>query len=553
MRSVLRSVSLASVALLAGAVPVVSYNWTAVVAYAQSTCWPSVLPVGQSTVLLQSEPQQPVWCVALGPEPLSRVSGDNSWLDDFKTGVMMGSFEDGEGDYRIFHNAGASTYQDRYFRNQNHWMIDIAGFGPDGYGNCSGRGDGNNPNPGGCYNVGNTVMRPNRTFTFQPDGHLIVESDVAAGQVDYSGNAWPEIVVSLGDHPSGIVDNLYAYGDFAGSWTFGCRLQPSRVPICALYDDTGRTVGQGGRVYETSFWQHAGAQSVFGGEPSVTPALDSAWRVCQHDEPDLWCRDRFRMDLSKDSVTLYVNAVKYFEVTGLPPEHQLPDAFLKGPLYVYDASTIYKPYVDSIGNFPVTRFHWNHFAVNPGTDLTVSPLFCADQPRAICPPFQPKPDQPAPAPLAPFQAPAQPPAAAAPSQPQTPSANGINFADLPNPGRALTGQYPSGTIDWGGGAWYLSGPYDKFTGKSVSFNGEGPTSGTFSFVAPHQLVQLDADNGGDGSATVTLTCDGQNTQSVDLGAHQTTTIKTGWTSACSNVTVTSSNGWYTNFTNLIIN
>src|SRR5258708_7382932 len=123
MKRVLRSLSVASVALLAGAIPLVSYNWTAMVAYAQSTCWPSVLPVGQSSLLLRAEPAQAVWCVALGPEPVSRVAGDNSWLDDFKTGINMGSFEDGEGDYRIFHNAGASTYEDRYFRNQNHWMI----------------------------------------------------------------------------------------------------------------------------------------------------------------------------------------------------------------------------------------------------------------------------------------------------------------------------------------------------------------------------------------------------------------------------------------------
>ena len=549
---VLRTLGVVSVALLTAAVPLASYNWTALEAYAQSSCWPNVLPVGQSTILLQAEPNLPVWCVALGPEPVSRVTGDNSWLDDFKTNVNMGSFEDGEGDYRIFHNAGASTYEDRYFRNQNHWMIDIAGFGPDGFGNCSGRGEPTNPNPGGCYNVGNTVIRPNRSFAFQPDGHLVVEADVAAAQVDYAGNAWPEIEVSMADHPTGITDGSYAYGDFAGYYTFGCRLQPSRVPICAFFDNTGRPVGEGGRIFETSFWQHADAQSIYGGEPG-TPDRDAAWRVCQHDEPDPFCRDRFRLDLTKDSVTLYVNAVKYFEVSGLPPKNQFPDQFMKGPLYVYNSSTIYRPYQDSIGFYPATRFHWNHFAVNPGPDLTVSPLFCADQPRAICAPFQPKPDQSASPPLVPFDAPAQPAAPSAPSAPAAAGGNGINFADLTNPGRALTGQYPNGTIDWGGGAWYLSGPYDKFTGKSISFNGDGPTSATFNFVAPKQLVQLDADNGGNGGTSVTLTCDGQNAQSVDIAAHQTATIKTGWTQPCSSVAVTSTNGWYTNFTNLVIN
>jgi hypothetical protein len=488
-----------------------------------------------------------VWCVALGPQPTTRVSGDNSWLDDFKTNVDMGTLDDGEGDYRIFHNAGASTYEDRYFRNKNHWMIDIAGYGPDGFGNCKGSGTGSNPNPAGCFNVGNTVIRPNRSFTFQQDGHLIVEADVAAGQVDYAGNAWPEIIVSQADHPTGIVDNLYAYGDFANNWTFGCRLQPSRVPICALYDNSGRTVGQGGRVHEISFWQRQDAQSVFGGSPSVSPQLDAAWRVCQHDEPDLWCRDRFRMDLTKDGVTLFVNGVKYFEVAGLPREKQLPDAFMKGPVYVYNGSTIYKPYVDSIGTYPVTRFHWNHFAVNPGQELTVSPLYCAGQPRSICAPFQPGGGA---------ANPPAPPAAAAPptaSQQQAPSGSlSLNFGDLDHPGRTLTGEYPAATIDWGSSAWYLAGPYDQFGGNSISFV-EGPTSASFTFVSPRQLEQLDADNGGPDSATITLACDGQPTKSVDIDPHQTTTIQTGWSAPCTNVTITSTNGWFTNFTNLVMN
>jgi hypothetical protein len=49
--------------------------------------------------------------------------------------------------------------------------------------------------------------------------------------------------------------------------------------------------------------------------------------------------------------------VKYFEVMGLPPDRQLPDTFINGRVYVSTASTIYKPYVDSIGHYPVTRFH----------------------------------------------------------------------------------------------------------------------------------------------------------------------------------------------------
>jgi hypothetical protein len=237
-------------------------------------------------------------------------------------------------------------------------------------------------------------------------------------------------------------------------------------------------------------------------------------------------------------MTLYVNAVKYFEVTGLPPDKQLPDKFIKGPVYVYNASTIYKPFMDTIGPYPATRFHWNHFAVNPGP-ATATPLFCGDQPRGICAALRNLGGTPAVQTVA--------------RQSPSPNTGGVNFNDLEEPGRPLTGQYPAGTIDWGSGAWYLSGPYDEMQTNSVSFNGEGPTSASFSFVSPHQLVQLDADNGANTSGTVTLACDGQPSKSVDIDAHQLVTIQTGWSGPCTTVTVTSSNGWDTNFTSLVIN
>jgi hypothetical protein len=238
--------------------------------------------------------------------------------------------------------------------------------------------------------------------------------------------------------------------------------------------------------------------------------------------------------------------VKYFEVAGLPGDKQLPDAFINGPVYVYNGSTIYKPYVDSIGNYPVTRFHWNHFAVNPGPELTASPLYCAGMVRNVCGPFQPTGAAATAGQSAPAAQAAVPVAAVA--------SGAIDFADLQQPGRPLTGEYPGGTIDWGSGAWYLSGPYDLMRGQSISFNGEGPTSASFRFVSsPRQLVQLDADNGGDASATITLACDGQPSKSVDIAPHTSVSIETGWSSACSTVMVTSTNGWYTNFTNLVVN
>jgi hypothetical protein len=82
----------------------------------------------------------------------------------------------------------------------------------------------------------------------------------------------------------------------------------------------------------------------------------------------------------------------------------------------------------------------------------------------------------------------------------------ITFDDLSNPNRPLTGQYPNGVIDWGGGAWYLSGPWGRFTTNSVSFNGATLQAASFSFISPRRLVQLDAYNGGTGPSTITLSC-----------------------------------------------
>src|SRR6185503_18086529 len=39
----------------------------------------------------------------------------------------------------------------------------------------------------------------------------------------------------------------------------------------------------------------------------------------------------------------------------------------------------------------------------------------------------------------------------------------VSFDGLSSPNRTLSGQYPSGVIDWGTGQWYLSAPWRRFT------------------------------------------------------------------------------------------
>ena len=133
------------------------------------------------------------------------------------------------------------------------------------------------------------------------------------------------------------------------------------------------------------------------------------------------------------------------------------------------------------------------------------------------------------------------------SNPQT-----INFDDAPGQNITLNGLYPTGIINWGNNIWYLSSPWGLFTTKSVSFNGGGQTSGSFSFVNPKKVTQIKAYNGGSVASTVTIACTGNTTKSITAPVGQITTINTDWANACTTVTITSSNGWNTNFDDLVI-
>jgi hypothetical protein len=127
----------------------------------------------------------------------------------------------------------------------------------------------------------------------------------------------------------------------------------------------------------------------------------------------------------------------------------------------------------------------------------------------------------------------------------------IDFNNLTSVQAPLNGQYPTGVVNWGTNIWWLSSPWGQFTTNSISFNGSGPTSGTFSFASARVLVSLKAFNGGTAASTVTLSCTGNTSQTVSVAVNQLATIATGWTTPCTTVTVTSSNGWNTNFDDLM--
>lgn len=126
----------------------------------------------------------------------------------------------------------------------------------------------------------------------------------------------------------------------------------------------------------------------------------------------------------------------------------------------------------------------------------------------------------------------------------------VIFDNLVGQDRLLNGQYPTGLINWGNNKWWLAAPWGPHNTKSISFDDGNGTSRTFAFVTPHILVGLKA--GGTSPSTITLTCAGNAPKVQAIPANTLTTIATGWTVPCTTVTVGSSNGWNTNFDDLLV-
>jgi hypothetical protein len=207
------------------------------------------------------------------------------------------------------------------------------------------------------------------------------------------------------------------------------------------------------------------------------------------------------------------------------------------PTWQVPAGTATGSYVVRLGVFSPgwgTLYHWNSSAATftvgtSGAGATATPL-----PTATRTPL------------------ATATATSAPSPTPGPSSMTVIFDDHAGQNTALTGQYPSGVIDWGARPWYLSAPWGRFTTKSLSFNSSSITSASFTFVTPRRLVSLQAYNGGGTAATVTISCPGQPTTQVTLAANQLATIATSFTGGCSTLTISTSNGWWTNFDNLVL-
>jgi hypothetical protein len=309
--------------------------------------WPTDTPAAA----LPGQPP-PVFCIINSYGAGTEQPGQNTWADDFQHGLSLATFDGSL--YREFNTIGA--WRTKFWRHADHWMVDIA------------------PHPQNTtygYDRGMAMLRPEQSFHFE-NGKFVVETTVAAGHDGYDEMAWPEIIISNAPEPYHDIISLYGYDQFPQHWTLGCRLQNTRVPICALKADNGTPPGGSTRIWEMSFWQPVGSYN-YGGYPGG--GLEDYWNVCEVTDPDTVCRDHFRLELTATSLKLFVNGGLYFEQSGIPP---LPNELLTGNIYVYLGNTQVNHPADTI------RYHWDNLFINPDNSADEQSLLFNPATANVC-------------------------------------------------------------------------------------------------------------------------------------------------------------------------
>ncbi len=318
-------------------------------------CTSQTLPAGAQP------PATPIWCQPPLLDPISSAStATNGWVDEFNIKASPNDMSNRNtaedpsdslrpsaqhsilrklsNQYAEFTPVGGS----QTFQHQDHWMPDLTA-----------------PTNGG---TAINMIRPTKTFT-PNNGVLVIETEFASAIPQYTDQAWGEIDITTASAPTqNRPDGLYAYDQFMGHWTLGCRLQPSRNMTCALEDNTPRGANNGGRVWELSFFQNIPGGTIEGGTPYGPNG--SAWRQCAQTDPDKFCRDKFRLEVANNRITLFVNGVKYQEHK--LPANSIPPELFSSNMYVYFSSVVQGLNTDT------TRFHWDRVAINPEL-VTVGP------------------------------------------------------------------------------------------------------------------------------------------------------------------------------------
>jgi len=290
-------------------------------------------------------PARPIWCEALTLGRDTHAGGTNNWSDDFNHGQSMAQLSP------VYVHGFIGNGDALHFQHNDHWMVDI-------------QSEGRNALIGAW-------MRPNRSFRPQADGALVIEFEVAgpiAGtrEGDTISDSWPELVLSTAPAPPGMQawgspfrkNGTYLYEGFPGFWTFGCRMQQSMHPICALYmNDLGTAGTRPSRLWEIN--QNGNEVGFeFGGDPANKDLAD-VWKACNStQDSDVICRNKFRWEIRANEVKLFTNGVLYYHA-GLIDSAL--DNILKAPggVYVFFGDFAYR-----MDPGRVLRFHWDRIAIN---------------------------------------------------------------------------------------------------------------------------------------------------------------------------------------------
>src|SRR5262249_54699262 len=133
------------------------------------------------------------------------------------------------------------------------------------------------------------------------------------------------------------VDNLYGYGAFGGIGAVGCRLQRISeggvlhgASVCTLYDNSfrdadGNDMLGGPKANPGRVWETQGALNDYIALVNHQYDTTGYWRQCLPNEEDELCKDRFRLELTRTDLLLYVNGQLQREIRGMYASSPNPD------------------------------------------------------------------------------------------------------------------------------------------------------------------------------------------------------------------------------------
>lgn len=128
------------------------------------------------------------------------------------------------------------------------------------------------------------------------------------------------------------------------------------------------------------------------------------------------------------------------------------------------------------------------------------------------------------------------------------------YVDFDNPhlagGTALSGTYPSGTIDWGSGGWTIHVPDGGFGTFNLALTNPAAPGASLRLPAPRIFKGIDVSNSAPGAASLVLRSPGLADVPVTVGPGEVRRIRTGWTRPGSEVRLEVTNGGGLRFDNL---